>query len=209
MTSLNIYLKLLLENLLFVTLATSFFVFVGWVWRDSKPFSIPQPLPPWFKVWLSIVLVVGLALPVVVMLLWGVWWGYYQVGIVLASYFLMLGLQILSEKVTVNKFQSCVWVTIPCVYLPYRFWQLYEGLGLLSPEPQLMWVRNLLILEIVLWIFNYGVHLSQLPRLLRWDGERGRGGEGQRGKGGPPRSGDKGRGGDGETGVGDKEIITY
>jgi hypothetical protein len=58
---------------------------------------------------------------------------------------------------------------IPCLYLPYRIWQLYQGLTLLNPQPELIWVRNLLILEIILWIFNYGVHLSQLPKLLRWE----------------------------------------
>jgi hypothetical protein len=25
-------------------------------------------------------------------------------------------------------------------------------------------------LEIGLWIFNYGIYLSQIPRLLRWEG---------------------------------------
>lgn len=169
MTPFNINLYLFLENLLFFVGATSFLAFVGWVWRDSKPFSIPEPLPPWFKVWFLIVLVLGLALPLLTMILWGVWWSYHQVLIVLASYFLMLGLQILSEKFTVQRFHSCVWVMIPCLYLPYRIWQLYQGLTLLNPQPELIWVRNLLILEIILWIFNYGVHLSQLPKLLRWE----------------------------------------
>ena len=158
-----------LENLLFLIIATSFFVFVGWVWRDSKPFSIPEPLPPWFKVWLSIVLAVGIALPLLAMVLWGVWWGYELVFAAFVPYFLMLGLQILSESVTVNRFHSVVLVTIPCLYLPYRIWQLYQGIRLVSVESDLIWVRNILVVEIVLWIFNYGVHLSQLPRLLRWE----------------------------------------
>jgi hypothetical protein len=120
-------------------------------------------------VWFAIVLVLGIALPLLAMVLWGIWWNYQQVLILLADYFLMLGLQILSESVVARKFHSCVWVTIPCLYLPYRIWQLYQGLILLNPQPELIWVRNLLIFEIVLWIFNYGVHLSQLPRLLRWE----------------------------------------
>jgi Tfp pilus assembly protein PilO len=40
MTSLNTNLYLLLENLLFLVLATSFIVIVGWAWRYSKPFSL-------------------------------------------------------------------------------------------------------------------------------------------------------------------------
>lgn len=169
-------LNLLFENLLFFVFATSFLVFVGWAWRHSKPFSLPQPLPAWFKAWFSIVLVVGVALPLLAMILWGVSWGdgnasakgVRSVLQALIPYFVMLGLQILSESVTLNRFQSCVWVMIPCLYLPYRIWQLYSGLTLLSFDGSI-WVQRLLLAEIVLWIFNYGVHLSQLPRLLRWE----------------------------------------
>ena len=68
-------LNLLWENLIFLVLVTSFLIFVGWVWRESKPFTLPQPLPTWFKAWLSIVLVVGVVLPLIALVLWGVWWG--------------------------------------------------------------------------------------------------------------------------------------
>jgi hypothetical protein len=150
-------------------LATSFIVIVGWAWRHSKPFSLPEPLPDWFKVWFGTVQVVGVLLPLLAMLLWGVWWGYSSVLTVLAWYFVMLGLQILSEILTLRQFRSVAWVMVPYLYLPYRIWQLYEGLTLLSPEPELIWIRNLLIIEIVLWTLNYALDLSQLPRLLRWE----------------------------------------
>ncbi len=171
-------LNLFWENLIFLVIVTSFLVFVGWVWRESKPFNLPQPLPTWFKAWLSVVLAVGVVVPLIALVLWGVWWGHTSVVIALAKrcalaqiapYFLMLGFQILSESVTINRFHSCVWVMIPCLYLPYRVWQLHTGLTVLIGESELMLVRNLLRLEIGLWIFNYGVHLSQLPRLLRWE----------------------------------------
>ncbi|MFB8790570.1 MAG: hypothetical protein U7123_17390 [Potamolinea sp.] len=164
-------LHLLWENCIFLVLSTFFLVFVGWVWSTSKPFTVPKPLPSWFKAWLFFVLVVGVALPLVALILWGVWWGKTSVVLALVPYFLMLGFQILSESVTLNQFHSCVWVIIPCLYLPYRIWQLYTGLTLLSSESELILIQNLLRLEIGLWIFNYGVHLSQLPRLLRWDVE--------------------------------------
>lgn len=151
-------------ELLFVATATSFFFYIGWLWRSAKPFTIPQPLPNWFRVWLSIVLIVGIALPIVALAYWGVWLGDRAVMTVIVSYLAILGLQILSESVTLNRFHSCIWVTIPCVYLPYRVWQLHRGL-LITENPQ---VQLFLWLEIVLWIFNYGVHLSQLPRLLAW-----------------------------------------
>jgi hypothetical protein len=140
---LNTNLYLLLENLLFLVLATSFIVIVGWAWRHSKPFSLPEPLPEWFKVWFGTVQVVGVLLPLLAMLVWGVWWGYSSVLTVLSWYFVMLGLQILSEILTLRQFHSVVWVMVPYLYLPYRIWQLYEGLTLLSPEPELIWIRNL------------------------------------------------------------------
>lgn len=166
-------LNLLWENLIFLVLVTSFLLWVGWVWRESKPFSLPQPLPSWFKAWLLIVLTVGVLLPLIAWVWWGFGLGKTGVVVALAPYFLMLGFQILSESLTINRFHSCVWVMIPCLYLPYRIWQLHSGLTLLSSESELMWVRYLLRLEIGLWIFNYGVHLSQLPRLLRWDVQMG------------------------------------
>lgn len=159
-------LNLLFENLLFLVVTTSFLIFIGWMWRTSKPFNIPEPLPAWFKTWLSIVLVIGVVLPLLAML---VYWGNQSVLQAFIPYFVMLGLQILSETVTLKRFHSCVWVTIPCLYLPYRIWQLHTGLILLGDESGLVWVQRLLLAEIVLWIFNYGVHLSQLPRLLRWE----------------------------------------
>lgn len=163
--------NIIFENLLFLVVATFFLVFIGWVYRQSKPFSIPQPLPTWFKAWFSVVIVLGIALPFLEMLFWGVWQRNQSVLQVFVSYFVMLGLQILSESVTVNRFNSCVWVTIPCLYLPYRIWQLYSGLTLLSIANDSIWIQRLLLIEIVLWIFNYGVHLSQIPRLLQWEVE--------------------------------------
>ena len=163
----TIEVRFLFENLLFFAIATSFLVVVGWAWRQSKPYSLPQPLPEWFKVWFLTVQVVGGLLPLLAMLLWGVWWGYSSVLTVLIPYFVMLGLQILSEIVTLRQFHSVVWVMVPYLYLPYRVWQLYEGLTLLSPASELMWVQNLLLIEIVLWTLNSALDLSQLPRLLR------------------------------------------
>jgi hypothetical protein len=169
MTSLNINLYLFLENLIFLVVATAFFAIAGWAWRDTKPFSLPEPLPEWFKVWFGTMQVVGIVLPLLAMLLWGLWWGYSSVLTVLIWYFVMLGLQILSESLTLRQFQSVVFVMVPYLYLPYRIWQLYEGLTLVGSQPDLMWIRILLIVEIVLWTANYVLDVAQLPRLLRWE----------------------------------------
>ncbi len=171
MTTLNPYLRLVWENLIFLTFAVSFFAAAGYAWRNSKPFEIPKPLPSWFQTWLSVVLVVGIMFPVVATAIWGVWQRNLVVVIVFASYLIMLGLQIVIEIIMSKRFQSPIWVTVPCLFLTYRFWQLYEGITLVSPDANLIWVKYLLILELILWIFNYGVHLSQLPRLLQWSEE--------------------------------------
>ncbi|WP_016952891.1 hypothetical protein [Anabaena sp. PCC 7108] len=168
MTS-NINLDLFLENLFFFLVATSFFVMVDAAWKHAKPYTLPEPLPGWFKIWFGTIQLGGIVLPLIVMLLWGVLWGYTLVLTLLAWYFVMLGLQIFSEILTLRRFQTVVWVMVPYIYLPYRIWQLYEGLNLLASETDLVWVRNLLVFEIVLWTLNYALDVTQLPRLLRWE----------------------------------------
>ena len=87
MTLFHNNLNIFLENLLFLILATSFFVVVGWAWRHLKLFSLPEPLPGWFKIWFGTVQVLGVLLPLPIMVLWGVVWGYDQVLTVLLSYY--------------------------------------------------------------------------------------------------------------------------
>jgi len=106
------------------------------------------------------------------MLLWGVWWSDRTVLTVLGWYFIVLGLQIISERVALRELQNVVWVMVPYIYLPYRFWQLYEGLTILGSETKWLWVRYLLIFQLVLWIINYAIDVSQLPRLFRWEVEQ-------------------------------------
>lgn len=169
MTALNIHLHLFLENLLFFLSATSFLIVVGWAWKHAKPYRIPEPLPQWFKLWFSTVQILGIFLPLVVMVLSGVLWGETSVLSVLAWYFVILGLQILSEIISLKRFHNLVWVMVPYLYVPYRIWQMYEGLTLLGSASQVWWIQNLLILEILLWTGNYVLNVSQLPRLLGWE----------------------------------------
>ncbi len=160
--------NLLYENALFFVAATSFFAVVGWAWNDAKPYELPHPLPGWFRVWFLTVQIGGVGLPLVG-LAWGLWQGYTSVVLLLLSYFLMLGLQILSESVALRRFKSTVFVMVPYLYLPYRIWQLYEVLVWLNAAADLTVIRTLLLLEIVLWTANYALDLSQLPRLLYWE----------------------------------------
>jgi len=159
--------NLFYENSLFVIIATSFFAVVGWSWRKTKPYTLPQLLPSWFGVWFITVQIGGIGLPLLG-LLGGIWKGYLEVVTILVSYFLILVLQILTESLSLRWFRSTVFVMVPYIYLPYRLWQLTEGLMLLNPIDESIWVRSLLLGEIVLWTANYALDLSQLPRLFQW-----------------------------------------
>lgn len=166
-------LRLLIENAIFLGVSTIFLVIVGYAWRDTKPFQLPKPLPPWFKVWFGSVQFLGAVVPLITLILFGFIWGYRSVILIFTSFIIILGLQILAELLTLRRFQSPIWVMVPYLYLPYRFWQLYEGLQLLEPESELIWVRYVLILNLVVWIVNYLLDLSQLPKLFRWEGTQG------------------------------------
>jgi hypothetical protein len=164
-------LSLLSENALFFASATAFFWVVGWCWRHSPPYELPKPLPGWFKLWFLSMQAGGIGLPIAALLWWGVWQGHTAVSSILLSYLLMLGLQILSESVALRWFQSTVFVMVPYLYIPYRIWQLYSGWLVLQPDRELAIVRQLLLAEIVLWVANYALDLSQLPRLFHWRDE--------------------------------------
>jgi hypothetical protein len=159
---------LLLENLAFFAIATSFLAIVGWSWRSIEPYELPKPLPDWFKVWFLSVQFLGVVPPLAALIIGGIWQGNFTVLAIFSAYFLMLGLQILSESLSLRRFQSTAFVMVPYLYLPYRFWQLYEGLTLLNSDSGLAWVRYILMLEIVVWMINYCLDLAQLPRLFHW-----------------------------------------
>ncbi len=160
---------MLIENLGFVTLTTAFLFFIGYYWRRAKPFSLPEKLPNWFRGWFIIVQVLGILLPLIALVIWGIWEDHRTVLSIFASYFLILGLQILTEILTIRKFQSVAWVAIPYFYVPYRVWQLYNGLTILEANPELMAVRIIMEINIGIWTINYCLNLLQLPLLLAWE----------------------------------------
>ncbi|MEH1853022.1 MAG: hypothetical protein V7L11_15455 [Nostoc sp.] len=71
----NINLYLFLENFLFFLIATLLIVVINWGWKDTKPYTLPLAFPGWYKIWFGSVQLLGVLLPLVFMLLWGVWWG--------------------------------------------------------------------------------------------------------------------------------------
>ena len=92
-----------------------------------------------FKVWFLTVQIGGGLLPLVAMI-WSIWLGYSSAWTILAWYFIMLALQILSESLSLRQFRSVVFVMVPYLYLPYRIWQLYQGAAILNSIPELMWI---------------------------------------------------------------------
>jgi hypothetical protein len=160
-------LNLLAENIVFLAIATAFLGVVGWAWRNTKLYDLPQPLPDWFKVWFLTMQIGGGLLPLMV-LGWSLWQREMIVASVITSYLVMLGLQILSESLSLRQFRSTVFVMVPYLYIPYRLWQLYQGTVLIEPVARLDWVRIFLQTEIILWALNYALDLSQLPRLFHW-----------------------------------------
>lgn len=159
--------RLLLENSLFFLIATGFLAITAWTWRKVSSYSLPKPLPDWFKYWFSSVQILGV-LPPLAALIWGIWQRQPIVWVVLTGYFVLLILQILCEILTLRQLHSVVWVMVPYLYVPYRLWQLYEGVMLTAGRDDLGWFRELLVAEIFVWGINYLLDLSQLPRLFQW-----------------------------------------
>jgi hypothetical protein len=132
-------LDLLYQDISFLAIATAFFGLVGWGWRNLKPYDLPQPLPGWFKIWFLTVQLGGGLLPLMA-LGWGIWRGYSSAIAVLASYWLMLGCQIMTESISLRQFRSVVFVLVPYLYVPYRIWQLYVGIEFNSTD-ELTWMQ--------------------------------------------------------------------
>lgn len=161
--------RLILENSVFVMLATGFLSITGWAWRHVRPFELPKPLPGWFKLWFGSVQFLGIVPPLAA-LIWGFWQGDRALWSVLVAYFVLLAIQVLSEWLTLRQLHSVVWVMVPYLYVPYRLWQLWEGWAIVSTPSPPNWLEFLFMGEIVVWGINYLLDLAQLPRLLRWPG---------------------------------------
>jgi len=160
--------RLLVENIVFFTIATGFLIAAGWAWRSVKPFQLPQPLPHWFRYWFGSVQLLG-TVPPLGALGWMLWQGDREGATVLGAYFIVLALQGVTESLALRRFHSVAWVMVPYLYVPYRLWQLYEGMQLTAGH-QGAWIQLLLVGEICVWGINYLLDLAQLPFLFRWSG---------------------------------------
>jgi len=159
--------RLLIENGTFLLFSTLFLWGVGWSWRHTQPYELPKPLPGWFKVWFGVVQFWGSVPPLIAMIC-GFWQGIPLLKSVLLAYFVLLALQVIIEVLTLRQLQSIAWVMVPYLYVPFRLWQLWEGLTLTTAQSSESWLALFFISEMVVWGSNYLLDLAQLPRLLQW-----------------------------------------
>ena len=158
----------LAQNLVFVALA-SLYIFIG-AKRAAGTAPFPGPRPPgsWFKAWLIVIWLIGLMLPLVTLLVVGVWKGNEAVSIGIGAYLAGVIAQIATEIFVWKRWKSPIWVIVPCLYLTWRVWQCVWGLQLLAGQgPLLAEVTYYALL--VLWVINIGVHFTNIPMTLRWD----------------------------------------
>ncbi len=164
---------LLFENLIFFTIATLILAVGIKRYPGARPFPGPvTPWPAWFKVWFKVIWVVGFLLPILILVGWGGVAGESIVWLAIGPYFLLFFLQIGTEQVIWKKYQSPMWVAVPCLYLPWRVWQCVRGLETIDPRTDLAFVEYTLWALLILWIINIGVHFTGIPASMRWNEPR-------------------------------------
>lgn len=166
-------LTLLIETLLFLVVATTVLTVGVLRYPNPRPFPGPvTPWPRWFQIWFKVIWLVGFAIPIVVLVGWGVIGGETIVLLALGPYFVTFIIQIVSEQVVWKKYKSPMWVAVPCLYLPWRVWQSVRGLETIEPRPDLVFVEYSLWALLILWIINIGVHYTGIPNSMRWNEPR-------------------------------------
>jgi hypothetical protein len=159
----------LLQELVFFAVACAALVWAQWrLPKPSAPFPGPRPVGSVFKVWLVVIWVVGLVLPLAALTADGLLGGRADVRWALGPYFVMFFAQVASELTVWKRWRSAVWVIVPCLYLPWRLYQVHRGIGTLDAPAPLFTLYTLYAL-FVLWVINIGVHYTNIPGTLRWD----------------------------------------
>ncbi len=141
---------------------------VGWArWRTRAGPDFPGPCPvgALFKAWLLVIWGVGALLPIAALVAEGTVPG---VRLALLPYLALFAVQIGVELLTWKAWRSPVWVIVPCLFLPWRLYQVARGLDLpgISDAPLTLTTLRLLF---ALWVVNIGVHYSNIVNTLRWD----------------------------------------
>ncbi len=159
--------QLVLENGAFFAVACVFLVWAQWRTEGETRFPGPAPVGPVFKVWFVVIWLVGIALPLIALVWDGVVAGRAVVWLALGPYFVMFFAQVGTEIFTWRRWQSPVWVIVPCLYLPWRLYQITQGQALMAGTDAPLTAFSLDAL-FVLWLINIGVHFTNIPNAMRW-----------------------------------------
>lgn len=140
--------------------------------RHAPAWPGPRPVGRVFRWWLLVIWLVGFLLPVVAMVVDGVAGGRSEAWLVVVPYLLMFVVQIAYELFVWKRWRSVVWVLVPCLFLPWRCFQIHVGLMTVLPLEGLLLTKVTLVALLVLWLINIGVHYSGIALNLRWDLQR-------------------------------------
>lgn len=155
---------ILLLNLAFVAAAGAVLVWAQWRMRPGPMFPGPPPVGTLFKIWLVVIWLVGLALPIAALVAEG---GAAATRLALLPYLATFVLQVATELFVWKRWRSPVWVLVPCLFLPWRVFQAWLGLGLVAGQA-LPVTEATLVALMILWVINVGVHYSNIVNTLRW-----------------------------------------
>lgn len=161
-----------LQNIAFIVFAMSILLWGQARVRHAPPWPGPRPVGRVFRVWLVVIWLVGFALPVLAMVVDGALGGHGAVWLALLPYLLMFIVQIAFELFVWKRWRSVVWVLVPCLFLPWRCFQVYVGLATVWPMEGLVLTKLTLVALLVLWLINIGVHYTGIALNLRWDLQR-------------------------------------
>lgn len=158
--------RIALLNLGFLVVSLAILLWARWRTLPGPAFPGPRPVGPVFKAWLAIIWLVGMALPLAAIAIDGIAAGAAETRVVLGWYVATFVAQVAVEIFVWQQWRSPVWVIVPCLFLPWRLFQVALGLMLVDGPPLTIFTLWALL---VLWIINVGVHYSNIPNTLRWD----------------------------------------
>lgn len=161
-----------LQNIAFIVFAMSILLWGQARVRHAPPWPGPRPVGRVFRGWLLVIWLVGFALPVLAIIVDGALGGHGAVWLALLPYLLMFIVQIAFELFVWKRWRSVVWVLVPCLFLPWRCFQVYVGLATVWPMEGLVLTKLTLVALLALWLINIGVHYTGIALNLRWDLQR-------------------------------------
>lgn len=130
-------------------------------------------------VWMNLAIAIGVVLPAIAFV---IGFKHSKLRKVFGFYFLLLGIQIVTEQIFSQYWMPSLVVPIGTLYTAFRIWQLWGGLQLVhSDQKQLLrsklsvgtlwltfcfWISNLFLLLLLAWpnIFSLGLIAHNLAR---------------------------------------------